>query len=213
MNVPTRVGGQSPFSNVTLCTSMPEFMKDTPAVVRGQATNEVYGDYGEEVAMFNKAFAKVMCDGDADGRVFTFPIPTYDITRNFEWEGEAAEDIFEMAAKHGAPYFINSDMKPEDVCSMCCHLRIDNRELHKRGGGLFGANPLTGSMVTINLPRIGYTSYGNETAFFERLNRMMELAKNSLEIKRKVLERFTENGLYPYCRFYLRNVKLARGGH
>lgn len=218
MNVPTRVGGQSPFSNVTLAASVPKFMKDMPVVVEGQMTGETYGDYEEEVAMFNKAFAKVLCEGDAEGRVFTFPIPTYDITEDFNWEGEVAEGVFEMAAKYGAPYFsnfINSDMKPEDVRSMCCHLRLDNRELRRKGGGLFGAFPLTGSIgvVTINMPRLGYLSKGDETAFFERLNRVMELAKTSLEIKRKVLERFTENGLYPYCRFYLRNVKVAHGAY
>ena len=218
MNVPTRVGGQSPFSNVTLGASVPKFMKDMPVVVEGRVAGETYGDYEEEVAMFNRAFAKVMCEGDADGRVFTFPIPTYDVAEDFSWEGEVAEGIFEMAAKYGTPYFsnfINSDMKPEDVRSMCCHLRIDNRELHRRGGGLFGAYPLTGSIgvVTINMPRLGYLSKGDEDAFFERLDRMMELAKTSLEIKRKVLERFTENGLYPYCRFYLRNVKAARGAY
>jgi ribonucleoside-triphosphate reductase len=212
MNVPTRVGAQTPFSNVTLGTGVPEFMKDTPAVVDGKTSGEAYGEYEREVEMFNSAFTKVMCEGDAEGRVFTFPIPTYNVTPDFKWNSEG---IFEMTAKYGIPYFanfINSDMKPEDVMSMCCRLRLNTKELRRRGGGLFGANPLTGSVgvVTINLPRIGYMSK-DEDEFFERLDRMMDVAKTSLEIKRKVLERFTENGLYPYCRFYLRNVKAAHG--
>jgi anaerobic ribonucleoside-triphosphate reductase len=212
MNVPTRVGAQTPFSNVTLGTGVPEFMKDTPAVVDGKTSGEAYGEYEREVEMFNSAFTKVMCKGDAEGRVFTFPIPTYNVTPDFKWNSEG---VFEMTAKYGIPYFANftnSDMKPEDVRSMCCRLRLNTKELRKRGGGLFGADPLTGSagVVTINLPRIGYLSK-DEDEFFERLDRMMEIARTSLEIKRKVLERFTENGLYPYCRFYLRNVKAAHG--
>ena len=215
MNVPTRVGGQSPFSNVTLGTGVPSFMANMPVAVDGKLAGETYGDYEEEVAMFNRAFAKVMCEGDAEGRVFTFPIPTYNVTRNFSWEGDVAESVFEMAAKYGIPYFanfLNSNMNPEDVRSMCCRLRLDTKELRKRGGGLFGADPLTGSLgvVTINLPRIGYLAR-DEDKFFERLDRLMDVAKTSLEVKRKVLERFTENGLYPYCRFYLRNVKMASG--
>jgi len=215
MNVPTRVAAQSPFSNVTLGAGVPSFMADMPAVVDGRFAGEAYGDYEEEVAMFNRAFAKVMCEGDAEGRVFTFPIPTYNVTREFSWEGEVAEGIFEMAAKYGIPYFanfVNSDMRPEDVRSMCCRLRLDTKELRRRGGGLFGADPLTGSLgvVTINLPRIGYLAK-DEDEFFERLDRLMDIAKACLEVKRKVLERFTEQGLYPYCRFYLRNVKAASG--
>ncbi|MCX7806955.1 MAG: ribonucleoside triphosphate reductase, partial [Planctomycetota bacterium] len=180
----------------------PAFMRDMPSVFGGEF-GDPYGEFAEEVEMFNKAFSKVMCGGDADGRVFTFPIPTYNVVEDFEWSGEVAEGIFEVTAKYGIPYFanfLNSDMKPEDVRSMCCRLRLDTRELRRRGGGLFGADPLTGSIgvVTINLPRIGYLSKGNEAAFFERLNQMMEVAKTSLEIKRKVLERFTDKGLYPY---------------
>ncbi|MGB9854702.1 MAG: ribonucleoside triphosphate reductase, partial [Candidatus Bathyarchaeales archaeon] len=153
--------------------------------------------------------------GDAKGRVFTFPIPTYCITKDFNWESAASQKIFEIAAKYGAPYFsnfVNSDMKPEDVRSMCCRLRIDNRELRKRGGGFFGANPLTGSIgvVTLNLPRLGYLAK-DEDEFFERLETLMETAKDSLEIKRKALEQFTENGLYPYSRRYLRGVKESFG--
>jgi len=169
----------------------------------------------KEMDMFNVAFAKVMCQGDAKGRVFTFPIPTYNITKDFNWDNHVAQTLFEVSAKYGVPYFsnfINSDMKPEDVRSMCCRLRIDNRELRKRGGGFFGANPLTGSIgvVTINLPRIGYLSK-DEDEFFERLGEMMEIAKDSLEIKRKALERFTEKGLYPYARHYLRLIKEGFG--
>jgi len=218
MNVPTRVGFQTPFSNVTLAGRVPEFMKDMPALVGGQPNGGCYGDYEDEVEVFNEAFAEIMCEGDAEGRVFTFPIPTYNVTRDFEWEGPVAERVFEMAAKYGIPYFanfINSDLKPEDVRSMCCRLRLDNRELRRRGGGLFGADPLTGSIgvVTINMPRIGYLSRGDEGKFFERLDRIMELAKVSLEIKRKALERYTEIGLYPYSKFYLRRIKEAFGGY
>jgi ribonucleoside-triphosphate reductase len=165
--------------------------------------------------MFNAAFAEVMSQGDSKGRVFTFPIPTYNVTKDFAWDSPTTEKVFEMTAKYGVPYFsnfINSDMKPEDVRSMCCRLRIDNRELRKRGGGFFGANPLTGSIgvVTLNLPRIGYLSK-DEDEFFERLEDTMGVAKDSLETKRKVLEAFTESGLYPYSRRYLRNVRDKEG--
>ena len=215
MNVPTRVGFQTPFTNVTLDLTVPEFMKDEPVIIGGKVMNETYGEMQEEMDMFNVAFAKVMCQGDAKGRVFTFPIPTYNITKDFNWDNHVAQTLFEVSAKYGVPYFsnfINSDMKPEDVRSMCCRLRIDNRELRKRGGGFFGANPLTGSIgvVTINLPRIGYLSK-DEDEFFERLGEMMEIAKDSLEIKRKALERFTEKGLYPYARHYLRLIKEGFG--
>jgi len=215
MNVPTRVGFQTPFTNVTLDLTVPEFMKDEPVIIGGKVMNESYGDMQREMDMFNLAFAKIMHEGDAKGRVFTFPIPTYNITKDFNWENSVAQKLFEATAKYGVPYFsnfINSDMKPEDVRSMCCRLRIDNRELRKRGGGFFGANPLTGSVgvVTLNLPRIGYLAK-DEDEFFERLEEMMEIAKDSLEIKRKALEQFTEDGLYPYSRHYLRRVKEGFG--
>lgn len=215
MNVPTRVGFQTPFTNVTLDLKVPEFMRDEPVIIGGKVMDATYGDMEKEMEMFNTAFAKVLGEGDAKGRVFTFPIPTYCITKDFEWDSPVSQKIFEVAAKYGAPYFsnfVNSDMKPEDVRSMCCRLRIDNRELRKRGGGFFGANPLTGSIgvVTLNLPRIGYLAK-NEDEFFERLEALMELAKDSLEIKRKVLEQFTEKGLYPYSRRYLRGVKETFG--
>jgi len=176
---------------------------------------EAYGDMRTEMEMFNMAYTEVMSRGDSKGRVFTFPIPTYNVTKDFDWESPITQKIFEVTSKYGVPYFsnfINSDMKPEDVRSMCCRLRIDNRELRKRGGGLFGANPLTGSIgvVTLNLPRLGYLAK-DESEFFERLGALMEIAKDSLEIKRKSLENFTENGLYPYSRRYLRNVKEGFG--
>jgi anaerobic ribonucleoside-triphosphate reductase len=215
MNVPTRVGFQTPFTNVTLDLTVPDFMKDEPVIVGGKVKNETYGDMQEELDMFNLAFARVMCEGDAKGRVFTFPIPTYNITKDFSWENGVSQTLFEVTAKYGVPYFsnfINSGMKPEDVRSMCCRLRIDNRELRKRGGGFFGANPLTGSIgvVTINLPRIGYLTK-DEDEFFESLGATMETAKDSLEIKRKALEKLTENGLYPYSRCYLHLVKEGFG--
>jgi ribonucleoside-triphosphate reductase len=215
MNVPTRVGFQTPFTNVTLDLRVPDFMKDEPVIVGGEVKDSTYGEMEKEMEMFNSAFAEVLSKGDAKGRVFTFPIPTYCITKDFDWDSPVSQKIFDVAAKYGAPYFsnfVNSDMKPEDVRSMCCRLRIDNRELRKRGGGFFGANPLTGSIgvVTLNLPRIGYLAK-NEDEFFERLEALMELAKDSLEIKRKVLEQFTENGLYPYSRRYLRGVKETFG--
>jgi len=215
MNVPTRVGFQTPFTNVTLDLMIPEFMKNESIVFGGKMTDATYGDMQAEMEMFNRAFADVMSQGDSKGRVFTFPIPTYNITKDFDWNSPITQKIFEVTAKYGVPYFsnfINTDMKPEDVRSMCCRLRIDNRELHKRGGGLFGANPLTGSIgvATLNLPRIGYLAK-DEDEFFEHLETLMEIAKDSLEIKRKGLENFTENGLYPYSRHYLRNVKEGFG--
>ena len=215
MNVPTRVGFQTPFTNVTLDLTIPEFMKNEPIVFGGKMTDSTYGDMQAEMEMFNVAYADVMSQGDSKGRVFTFPIPTYNITKDFDWNSQIAQKIFEVTAKYGVPYFsnfVNTDMKPEDVRSMCCRLRIDNRELRKRGGGLFGANPLTGSIgvATLNMPRIGYLAK-DEDEFSERLERLMEIAKDSLEIKRKGLESFTENGLYPYSRRYLRNVKEGFG--
>ncbi len=215
MNVPTRVGFQTPFTNLTLDLTVPDFMKSEAVLFNGKVTQDTYGDMTKEMEMFNLAFAEVMRQGDSKGRVFTFPIPTYNITKDFDWDSPVAQALFEVTAKYGVPYFsnfVNSDMKPEDVRSMCCRLRIDNRELRKRGGGFFGANPLTGSIgvVTLNIPRIGYLSK-DEDEFFERLANLMEVAKSSLEIKRKVLEAFTDNGLYPYSRRYLRHVKEGYG--
>ena len=215
INIPTRVGFQTPFTNITLDLNVPAFIRNEPVTLGGKILDDVYGDFQQEMNMFNIAFTEVMSEGDAKGRVFTFPIPTYNVTTGFDWESSVAQKIFEMTAKYGVPYFsnfINSDMKPEDVRSMCCRLRIDNRELRKRGGGFFGANPLTGSIgvVTINLPRIGYTQR-NEAEFFERLGDLMDIARDSLETKRKVLENFTEKGLYPYSKHYLHFIKAAYG--
>ena len=215
MNVPTRVGFQTPFTNLTLDLTVPDFMKDEGVLFNGKIIPDTYGDMAAEMEMFNLAYAEVMQQGDARGRVFTFPIPTYNITKDFQWDSPVSTAIFEVTAKYGVPYFsnfVNSDMKPEDVRSMCCRLRIDNRELRKRGGGFFGANPLTGSIgvVTLNMPRIGYLSK-DEDEFFERLDKVMQTAKTSLEIKRKVLESFTDSGLYPYSRRYLRNIKDGYG--
>jgi ribonucleoside-triphosphate reductase len=186
-------------------------MKNEAIVYNGKIMQDTYGDMTKEMEMFNLAFAEGMKQGDSKGRVFTFPIPTYNITKDFNWDSPVSQAIFEVTAKYGVPNFsnfVNSDLKPEDVRSMCCRLRIDNRELRKRGGGFFGANPLTGSIgvVTLNIPRIGYLSK-DEDEFFEKLGSMMETAKSSLEIKRKVLEAFTDNGLYPYSKRYLRHVK------
>ncbi|MEM2909830.1 MAG: ribonucleoside triphosphate reductase [Nitrososphaerota archaeon] len=215
MNVPTRVGFQTPFSNITLDLTIPEFLENEPVVVGGEVKNNVYGDFQEEMDIFNVAFAEVMLEGDASGRPFTFPIPTINVTKDFRWESAPVKKIFGTCAKYGLPYFanfINSDMRPDDVRSMCCRLRIDTKELRRRGGGLFGSNPLTGSIgvVTINMPRIGYLSK-DETRFFEMLMDRMLLAKEALEIKREWLERLIEDGLYPYSKFYLREVKEAFG--
>ena len=214
MNVPTRVGFQTPFTNLTMDLTIPEFMKDEPSIIGGQP-DEAFGEMQPELEMFDAAFADVMSLGDSKGRVFTFPIPTYNITKDFNWDSPISQKIFELTAKYGVPYFsnfVNSDMKPEDVRSMCCRLRIDNRELRKRGGGFFGANPLTGSIgvVTLNMPRIGYLAK-NEAEFFERLGQLMETAKDSLEIKRKALEHQSEHGLYPYSKRYLRRVRAEYG--
>lgn len=210
LNVPTRVGFQTPFTNITMDLTVPEFLKNEPVVHGGKITDETYGEFQAEVTMLNKAFAEVMLEGDAAGSLFSFPIPTYNITPDFDWDNPDFGVLWEMTAKYGIPYFsnfVNSDMKPDDVRSMCCRLRLDKRELMKRGGGLFAANPLTGSVgvVTIDLPRLGYEARSEEN-FFQRLRNLMEIAKDSLEIKRKVIEKYTGNGLYPYSKFYLRQV-------
>ncbi len=215
INVPTRVGFQTPFTNITMDLNIPSYFVDQGVIVGGKIQSLTYKVFQKEVDMFNKAFMEVMLEGDAKGRVFTFPIPTYNITKDFYWDNPNLNLLWQMTAKYGIPYFanfINSDMKPEDARSMCCRLRLDNRELRNRGGGLFGAAPLTGSVgvVTINMPRIGYFSE-NEEEFFEKLGKRMVLAKESLEIKRKILEKFTEEDLYPYIKFYLRKVKQRLG--
>ncbi len=215
INIPTRVGFQTPFTNITLDLRPPSTLKNLPAVVGGREQESTYEDFQAEMDMLNRAFAEVMIEGDAAGRVFTFPIPTYNISPDFEWENPQYEAIWRMTGKYGIPYFsnfVNSDMSPEDARSMCCRLRLDNRELLKRGGGLFGANPLTGSIgvVTLNLPRIGFLS-PNEEEFLSRLRKMVHMAAESLSIKRKVIEKFTERDLYPYSKFYLRDVKQGTG--
>jgi anaerobic ribonucleoside-triphosphate reductase len=215
MNVPTRVGFQTPFTNITLDLTPPDYLRNQPAVVGGVAEDRAYGEFQHEMDMFNRAFAETMVEGDASGRPFTFPIPTYNITPEFPWNKPELAAVWEMTAKYGIPYFsnfVNSDLRPDDVRSMCCRLRLDKRELKKRGGGLFGSNPLTGSVgvVTLNLPRIGYEA-DSEQEFLEILGYRMELARESLITKRQVLERFTERGLYPYSRFYLRNIKKGFG--
>ncbi len=215
MNVPTRVGFQSPFTNITMDLTVPNYMTDEPVIIGGELMNDNYSDYVDEMEIINHAFAEIMNEGDAKGRPFTFPIPTYNITKEFDWDNEGLNPLWEMTAKYGIPYFsnfINSDMKPDDARSMCCRLRLDNRELRKRGGGLFGANPKTGSIgvVTINMPRLGYLAK-NENDFFERLDNLMELAKQSLIIKREVIEGLTYSGLHPYSRFYLSDIKKTFG--
>jgi len=215
INIPTRVGFQTPFTNITLDMDVPSTLKNSPVVIGGKEQDSVYGDYQAEMDMLNQAFAEVMMEGDNRGRVFTFPIPTYNITKDFDWASPRFEAVWRMTGRYGIPYFsnfVNSDMSPDDARSMCCRLRLDNRELRKRGGGLFGANPLTGSIgvVTLNLPRIGLVA-DNEQAFMERLEELTALAAESLAIKRKELERFTEGGLYPYTTFYLRDVKARTG--
>jgi len=223
MNVSTRVGFQTPFSNITMDITPPKTLAKEAVVVGGVVRKETYADFQEEMNMINRAFAEVMTEGDASGRIFTFPIPTYNIGKNFDWNDNKFDAIWEMTAKYGIPYFanfVNSDMDPDDARSMCCRLRLDNRELHKRGGGLFGANPLTGSVgvVTINMPRLGYVSKKNtkgqilaKKEFFKNLNELMDLAKDSLETKRKLVEGLTERGLYPYTKFYLDAIKMRRG--
>jgi ribonucleoside-triphosphate reductase len=215
MNVPTRVGFQTPFSNITMDLNVPSYYAEQPVIIGGEYMEETYSQFQPEMDMINKAFFEVMMAGDSSGRVFTFPIPTYNITKDFDWDNPNIEGLWEMSAKYGIPYFsnfINSDMNPEDARSMCCRLRIDNRELEYRGGGLFGSNPLTGSIgvVTMNLPRIAYLA-NDKNEFLSLLSDRMEIAKTSLEIKRKLLEKFTDSGLYPYTKFYLRDIKARFG--
>lgn len=215
MNVPTRVGFQTPFTNITMDLTVPSYYADQSVIIGGEFMEDTYKNFQPEMDMINKAFFEIMMEGDNSGRVFTFPIPTYNITKDFDWDNKNLDGLWEMTAKYGIPYFsnfINSDMSPEDARSMCCRLRIDNRELEYRGGGLFGSNPLTGSIgvVTINLPRIAQKSSSKEE-FFKQLEEKMTLAKESLEIKRKLLEDYTEKNLYPYTKFYLRDIKARFG--
>ena len=211
INVPTRVGFQCPFSNLTFDIKVPSTLKDQPVIIGGKYMDETYGDFQEEMDMFNKAFCSVMLEGDATGRVFTFPIPTINITKDFDWNNPVVDEFMKITCKYGIPYFanyVNSDLSPEDAVSMCCRLRLDTTELRKRGGGLFGSNPLTGSVgvFTINLARIGYLSK-SKSEFKARLWRLANIGKTSLEIKRKIIEQQSEKGLYPYSTHFLRNIK------
>jgi anaerobic ribonucleoside-triphosphate reductase len=215
MNIPTRVGFQTPFTNITMDLAASGDLAKENVIIAGVPQKEKYGEFQEEIDMINKAFAEVMLEGDASGRIFSFPIPTYNITKDFDWNNPKLDPIWEMTAKYGIPYFsnfINSDMSPDDARSMCCRLRLDNRELRKRGGGLFGSNPLTGSIgvVTINMARLGYLSR-DEKEYYKKLDRLMDLAKESLEIKRKMIERFMDQGLYPFAKHYLEDVKQRFG--
>jgi ribonucleoside-triphosphate reductase len=215
MNVPTRVGFQTPFTNITMDMMVPKNMANEAVILGGELQERTYGEFQAEMDLLNRAFCEVMMEGDSSGRIFSFPIPTYNITVGFDWEDPRFEPIWEMTARYGIPYFsnfMNSDMDPEDARSMCCRLRLDNRELRRRGGGLFGSNPLTGSIgvVTINLPRAAYIT-DSMTDFFERIGRLMKLAFESLELKRKQLERFTEEGLYPFSKFYLAGIRERTG--
>ncbi len=221
INVPTRVGFQTPFTNITMDLKVPAHMASAPVIMGGEYRDETYGEFQAEMAVFNRAFLEVLSEGDAKGRVFTFPIPTYNVTKDFPWDDPAMDVLWRVTARYGIPYFsnfVNSDMSPEDTRSMCCRLRLDLRTLEgqkplaKRGGGLFGANPLTGSIgvVTINMPRLGWLS-ADEDEFLSRLGELMDLARDSLEIKRKVLEQLTEGNLYPYTRYYLRGVRERFG--
>lgn len=217
MNVPTRVGFQCPFSNLTMNVTIPENLKHEPVIIGGQYMDKTYGEFQKESDMINKAFCEVMYEGDAHGRTFTFPIPTLNVTKELDWDSEVINDYMKITCKYGTPYFanyVNSDLSPDDALSMCCRLRLDLKELRKRGGGLFGSNPLTGSVgvVTINLPRIGYKA-NNIEEFKAMVKEVADKAKQSLEIKRKVIEEQTERGLYPYCARYLRNAKERFGDY
>ena len=208
VNTPSRWGTQAPFSNITLDWVCPNDLKNVPAIVGGKDMDFTYGDCQKEIDMVNKAFIEVMIDGDANGRGFQYPIPTYSITKDFDWsDTENNRLLFTMTAKYGTPYFsnyINSDMNPSDVRSMCCRLRLDLRELRRKTGGFFGSGESTGSVgvVTINLPRLAYLSK-DKADFYKRLDRLMDVAARSLKVKRTVISKFLEEGLYPYTKRYL----------
>lgn len=211
LNVPTRVGFQTPFTNLTMDLQPPLALASQPVIIGGEQQRTTYGEFQVEMTLINQAFLEVMAEGDAQARVFTFPIPTYNIGPDFAWDNAELDPLWEVTARYGIPYFanfVNSDLSPDDARSMCCRLRLDTRELAKRGGGLFGANPLTGSIgvVTINLTALGVQAVDEED-FLARLDRQMDIARTSLEIKRKVLEKFTAQGLYPYTHYYLRQIK------
>jgi anaerobic ribonucleoside-triphosphate reductase len=207
VNTPSRWGSQAPFTNITLDWTIPEDLKDSLSIVGGVTQNYTYGDCQKEMDVINQAFLEVMIEGDAEGRGFQYPIPTYNITEDFNWESDNARLLFEMTGRYGTPYFqnfVNSDLNPGDVRSMCCRLQLDKRELRKRGGGLFGSDELTGSIgvVTINMAQIGYLA-SDQADFFQRLGLLMDLASESLETKRRVVQRLLDNGLFPYTKRYL----------
>ena len=210
INTPSRWGSQAPFTNITLDWTCPADLKNEKAIVGGKEMNFTYGECQKEMDVINKVFIELMLEGDSAGRGFGYPIPTYNITSDFNWDSENAQLLFKMTSQYGTPYFqnfINSDLDPSDVRSMCCRLRLDKRELRKRGGGLFGSDEFTGSLgvVTINLPQIGYLA-NDEKEFYERLDHLMDLARDSLRIKRKVIQRLLDGGLFPYTRRYLKTL-------
>ncbi|MCQ2587317.1 MAG: ribonucleoside triphosphate reductase [Treponema sp.] len=210
VNTPSRWGSQAPFTNITLDWVCPEDLKNKKAIVGGKEQNFTYGDCQKEMDLINKVFIELMIEGDAEGRGFAYPIPTYNITKDFDWESDNAKLLFTMTAQYGTPNFqnfINSDLNPNDVRSMCCRLQLDKRELRRRGGGLFGADEFTGSLgvVTINLPQIGYLA-NTEAEFFKRLDYLMDLARDSLCIKRKVIQKLYNGGLFPYTKRYLKTL-------
>jgi len=207
LNTPSRWGCQTPFTNITLDWTVPEDMAEEPVIIGGQLQKETYGSFQKEMDLINQAFVEVMTEGDAAGQIFTFPIPTYNITRDFDWDSSNAGLLFEMTAKFGTPYFqnfVNSDLKPTDVRAMCCRLQMNLKELRKKTGGLFGSGESTGSVgvVTVNMPRLGYLAK-NKQQYLARLGTLMELARDSLEIKRKVVQRNMDTGLLPYTKRYL----------
>ena len=210
VNTPSRWGSQAPFTNITLDWVCPDDLKNKKAIVGGKEQDYTYGDCQKEMDLINKVLIELMIEGDAEGRGFAYPIPTYNITKDFDWESENAKLLFTMTAQYGTPNFqnfVNSDLNPSDVRSMCCRLQLDKRELRRRGGGLFGADEFTGSIgvVTINLPQIAYLA-NSEDEFFKRLDYLMDLAKESLCVKRKVIQRLYDGGLFPYTRRYLKTL-------
>lgn len=212
LNVPSRWGTQTPFTNLTFDWVCPEDLRQQVPLIGGQEVDYTYGELQLEMDMINRAYIEVMMAGDAKGRVFTFPIPTYNITDDFDWHSSNAELLFEMTAKYGLPYFqnfINSELKPNMIRSMCCRLQLDLRELLKRGNGLFGSAEQTGSLgvVTVNCARLGYLHAGNEKALLQRLDELLELGKTSLEIKRQVIQQHMDNGLFPYTKRYLGTLR------
>ena len=211
------ITGNTPFSNITLDLTVPSTLKDQAVIIGGKPQDKTYGEFQKEMDIFNAALLDIFYEGDAAGNIFSFPIPTINVTKDFDWDSPLSDKLLELTIKYGTPYFanfVNSDMKPEDARSMCCRLRLDNRELQKRGGGLFGSNPLNGSIgvVTINLAQIGYLAK-TEEEYFEKLGYLMDLSKKSLDIKRKIVEKYTDDGLYPYSKFNLKLIKDRFGSY